>query len=418
MWEVLLHQLNRRRFLGYSAATAMAAPFIRLLENPAHAVDVGGAQRLLIFFTPNGTIHDQWRPSGSEHSFSFGSGTVLEPLAAHKDDLLIIDGMDFAEGTNHEGGMTAMLTANGSTSVDQIIADHIGTSTRFSSLELGVQTSAWGGSNQTRMCYRDGSFVTPDDDPQSVFTRLFGDLGDDQLAGRRQSVIDLGKLELSDLRRRLGASEKVRLDAHIAGIEAVERSLSGDSLCESPSSPDSVSASSNDNFPLIAQQQIDLAVQALACGTTNVCTLQLSHTVSPTVFTWLGETDGHHSLSHCDDGNAAGVASFVNCERWFAEQFAYLLDQMLATEDPATGGSMLDTTLVLWAKELGDGRAHTCTDVPWVIAGNAGGFFSTGRYVDLGGATQDGVLTSITNAFGLELESFGAGSHGPVGVLR
>ena len=53
-----------------------------------------------------------------------------------------------------------------------------------------------------------------------------------------------------------------------------------------------------------------------------------------------------------------------------------------------------------------------------MIAGNAGGFFSTGRYLNLGGATQDGVLTSITNAFGLELESFGTGTHGPVGVLR
>jgi len=415
---VPLHQLNRRRFLGYSAATAVAAPFIRLLENPAHAVDVGGAQRLLIFFSPNGTIHDHWRPTGSEHSFSFDAGTVLESLTPHKDDLLVIDGMDFAEGTNHEGGMVAMLTANGGNSVDQVIADHIGTTTRFPSLELAVQTSAWGGSTQTRMCYRDGSFVTPDDDPQSVFSRLFGDLGDDKIAHRRQSVIDLAKVELDDLRKRLGVTEKVRLDAHIESLLAVERSLSGDSLCESPSSPESVTASSNDNFPTVAQQQIDLAVQALACGTTNVCTVQLSHTVSPTVFTWLGEADGHHSLSHCDDSNTAGVNSFINCERWFAEQFAYLLDQMVATEDPTTGGSMLDSTLVLWAKELGDGRAHTCTDVPWVIAGSADGFFSTGRYVNLGGATQDGVLTSITNAFGLELESFGAGSHGPVGVLR
>ena len=413
-----MHLLNRRRFLGYSAASALAAPFIRLLENPAHAVDVGGAQRLLIFFTPNGTIHDHWRPSGGEHSFSFDAGTVLEPLAPHRDDLLILDGMDFAAGTNHEGGMSAMLTANGGTSVDQIIADHIGTTTRFSSLELGVQTSAWGGSNQTRMCYRDGSFVTPDDDPQGVFERLFGDLGDDTLALRRQSVIDLAKVELDDLRHRLGASEKLRLDRHISAIEAVERSLSGDALCEAPASPAYVSALSNDNFPIIAQQQIDLAVQALACGSTNVCTLQLSHTVSPTVFTWLGETVGHHSLSHMDDGNTDGVASFVNCERWFAEQFAYLLDKMVATEDPATGGSMLDSTVVLWAKELGDGRDHTCTDVPWVIAGSADGFFTTGRYLNLGGATHDGVLTSITNAFGMELESFGAGSHGPVGVLR
>jgi len=79
---------------------------------------------------------------------------------------------------------------------------------------------------------------------------------------------------------------------------------------------------------------------------------------------------------------------------------------------------MLDTTLVLWAKELGDGRAHTCVDVPWILAGNAGGFFRTGRYLSLGGATHDQVLTSVCNAFGLENETFGNGTAGPLEVLR
>ncbi len=414
-----MHRLNRRQVLGYSAAGALAAPFVRMLERPARAsVDTGGAKRLLIFFSPNGVIHEHWRPSGTEESFSFPAGSVLEALTPHKEDLIVIDGMDFAEGTNHEGGMAAMLTANGNTSIDQIVADHIGSSSRFSSLELGVQTSAWGGSVQTRMCYRDGSYVTPDDDPQNVFYRLFGDMGDDSLNRRRQSVIDMAQLELTDLRGRLGSSAQIRLDAHIAGIQAVERSLSGETTCDSPATPEYLTTSDNDNFPHIARQQIDLAVQSLACGATNVTTLQLSHTVSPTVFTWLGESDGHHTLSHCDDSNLTGVESFVNCERWFAEQFAYLLDQLVATEDPETGGTMLDDTLVLWAKELGDGRAHTCTEVPWILAGNAGGFFRTGRYLNLGGATQDGVLTSIGNAFGIEMETFGSGSHGPVEVLR
>ncbi len=146
--------------------------------------------------------------------------------------------------------------------------------------------------------------------------------------------------------------------------------------------------------------------------------VQLSHTVSTTAFTWIGETDQHHTLSHMDDGNTSGVASFVACERWFAAQLAYVLEQLQAMEDPETGAPMLDTTLVLWAKELGDGRMHTCTDVPWVIAGNAGGFFTTGRYLSLGGATHDGVLTSICNAFGLADQSFGAGTAGPLEDLR
>ena len=201
-------------------------------------------------------------------------------------------------------------------------------------------------------------------------------------------------------------------------LDAVERALSGESTCDSPTGFAYYDPMSNDNFPLVAQHQIDLAVQALACGMTNVVTLQLSHTVGPTVFSWLGQTDGHHSLSHSADTDPTNVANFVACERWYAEQFAYLLDQLSLAPDPETGGSMLDSTLVFWAQELGDGRLHTCEAVPWVLAGSGGGFFSPGRYLDLGGATHDAVLTSIAHAFGLELPSYGVGTAGPLEVLR
>ena len=55
----------------------------------------------------------------------------MESLTPHKDDLLVIDNMDFCTGNNHEGGMAAMLTASGNTSIDQMVADHIGGDSRF-----------------------------------------------------------------------------------------------------------------------------------------------------------------------------------------------------------------------------------------------------------------------------------------------
>ena len=413
-----MHVLNRRRLLKLGLASLVAAPFARLLSQPARA-DTGGAKRFLVLFSPNGTVHKHWRPTGSETSFSFGSGSILEPLAAHKDDLIVMDGLSFTGADNHEGGMAAMLTAQGETSIDQHLARAIGGDSRFSSLELGVQTSAWGGTTQTRMSYLDGGFVTPDDDPQNVWKRLFGDVGDESQTARRQSVLDLSRAEVNALRTDLGAQERILLDAHLAGLEAVERSLSGESTCESPTAPDlSGSEMNNDLFPEVAKAQLDLAVLALACGSTKVASVQLSHTVGPTVFTWLGESEGHHSLSHIDDSNQAGIESFVNRERWFAEQVAYVLDQLKAQIDPETGGSMLDSTVVLWAKELGDGREHVCTDVPWVLAGNAGGFFNTGRYLSLGDVPHDQVLTSICHAFGMEEAGFGAYANGPLEALR
>ena len=69
--------------------------------------------------------------------------------------------------------------------------------------------------------------------------------------------------------------------------------------------------------------------------------------------------------------------------------------------DAETGAPLLEDTVVFWAQELGDGRMHTCEAVPWVLAGSGGGFFSTGRKVDLTGVTHDAVLVSIAQAFGL-----------------
>ena len=78
---------------------------------------------------------------------------------------------------------------------------------------------------------------------------------------------------------------------------------------------------------------------------------------------------------------------------------------------------MLDTPLVLWVKELGDGRQHTCESVPWVMTG--GGLFTPGRYLDATGYSQHQVLVSICQAFGLDLDTFGdpSGGAGPMGGL-
>ncbi|MEM6925677.1 MAG: DUF1552 domain-containing protein [Myxococcota bacterium] len=409
--------MNRRQLLGFGAATAIAAPFVALLDpRRARAQSSPTAKRLAIFFSPNGTIPHRRRPTGSGRDYAFGDGTILEPLQGLEDQLLVIEGMDFNTGTNHEGGMSNMLTCGGPTSIDQVIADQIGGEARFSSLELSAQTSAWGGSSQTRMCYRDGAFITPDDDPVHAFNRLFGVVGDPSLQARRRSVLDRSLTELNDLRRRLGKSQREHLDAHLEGLRTVERGLFGSGSCDGGRAPAIPDPQDNDAFPAVADAQVDLAVQALACGVTPVVSLQLSHTVSPLVCRWADTTSGHHELSHADDGNTGSVEAFVRCEQYFAGQFRRLVDGLEAAVDAETGAPLLDDTVVLWVKELGDSRLHVCESVPWILAGRGAGF-DLGRLVDLRGDTHDRVLTSVAQAFGLEIDRFGTGTRGSLEVL-
>jgi hypothetical protein len=419
--------LSRRRFTLGLGAGLLAAPLLGLLNGTLRADTSKHAKRLIVFFSPNGTIHKHWRPSGSGANFSFPAGSVLEPLAAHKGEIIVCDGIDFHGVDNHEAGMANMLTGGGGASttsagmsVDQYIASKIGQDDKFQSLDLGVQTSAWGGNTQTRMSYLGpGTFVPPDDSPKSVFKRMFGDIsGDpgavDKALARRKSIIDLVSGEISGLQKRVGAEEKLKLDEHLAAIRKVETGLQGPVGCDAPPAPLEANEYDNANFGVVGKAQMDLMVLALSCGMTRVASIQWAHTVAPHVFSWLGISEAHHSLSHMDDANTSGVSDFVKAERWFAEQFAYLLQSLKNTPDPM-GGTMMDSTLVVWCKELGDGRLHDCKSVPWVVAGG-GGHFTTGKYVNFSGAPHQKLLVSICQAMGLENQTFGDPTKG-TGVL-
>ncbi len=371
----------------------------------------------MVVFSPNGTIHKHWRPTGSGTNFSFPAGSILEPLAPHKSRVIVCDGLDFLGAENHEAGMVAMLTGGGGLgtatngkSLDQYVASQIGQSERFSSLELGVQTSAWGGGTQTRISYvAPGQFLPPDDSPKSVFTRLFGDAAGgpgqlDAALARKKSILDLVRGDLASLRARVGSEERLKLDEHLESLKKVENGLQGTSTCTAPAAPPAVGTYDNDAFPSIGKSQMDLLVLALSCGMTRVASLQWNHTVGPVVMSWAGVSEGHHGLSHSGDENTKGVADFVATERWYASQFAYLLDKLATTPDP-DGGNLLDTTVVLWCKELGDGRMHDCKSVPFVLAG--GGGLATGQYLNFGGTGHNRLLISVCQALGLSNTTFG-----------
>lgn len=429
-------RFSRRRFTKALGAAALAAPFIGLSGSRALAATNKQAKYLFIMATPNGTIPDRLGTMGSGASYSFAPGSIMEPLAPRKSDIITFRGLDFLDASNHEGGMRAMLTGNGPNSIDQVVAAQIGKETAFRSLELGVMTSAWGANVQTRMIYNNGDYVHPDDSPASVYRRLFGSVtGNDKevehnLFARRRSILDLAKKELSQLDKQAeacgGIAQRQKLAAHLSAIREVEDRLTkqaqGQGMSSNPTpggacSPPTigqVNPSSNDDFPDIGQAQMALGVAALGCGLTKVVTLQWTHTVSPVTFTWLNQRTGHHDLSH------AMTQDYVDAERWFAQRFVDLMDLLAATPDPVDEGSLLDHTLVVWSQELGHGSNHVCKDVPFVIGG-ASSVINKGQLISLNSAPHQRLLVTIGQAMGLPNRTFGVPQHtpGPIeGVLK
>lgn len=412
--------VSRRGFIGGIGATLLASPFVNILNGAAHAQPIAGPKRLMVFFSPNGIVPQMWRPQTTGQSFSFLNDQSLYPLTPHKEDLIVLDGLNFVTGNNHEGGMAAMLTngagptTNGM-SIDQVVASHIGAESRFQSLEFGVLTDPWGASIQTRMSYSGvGEFVHPNADPRSMFRRMFGDVSQDaqvleNIRLRRRSILDLISGDLTQLQSRLGTIERVKLEQHLDAIRSVERGLfpENEGSCDTPTAPGALDKDNYASVPQLMRSQIDLAVTSLACDMTKVTSIQLSHEVSPVVFSWVGNSTGHHSLSHTADNNIADLAQLLAAEQWCAGEYAYLIDRLKATPNPDGDGTLFDDTLCVWVKALGDSRAHVCESVPFVIAGSAGGRFQTNRYLDFAGDPHSKLLVSIAQAFGMELNVFG-----------
>lgn len=416
-------RINRRQSLKSLGAALLCAPFYRLLSEPARARAAIAPKRIIFWFSPNGTVHKHWRPVGGETDFSFAPGSILEPLAAHRDSLLILDGLDFVgtRGGSHEGGMEHALTGGGGPSLDQFIASQIGMATAFPSIELGVQTSAWGASIQTRLSYNEQhQYVHPEDDPSAAYRRLFGgaaaavqDPTGAPVMDPRKSVLDVVRSELNALKKQLGVEEQIKLDAHLESLRQIERrtagaAAAGGASCGGMQAPTIADPKSNEQFPEVGKLQMDILVAAAACDLSRVLTLQWTHTVSPTIFSWAGASEGHHELSHKDDGNQAGVASFVLAERWVSEQFAAFLDRLKATPEADGSGTLLDTSTVVWVKELGDGRLHDFKSVPFIIAGGGNGHWNTGRYLKLDAAPHQKLLVSLGQSMGIAMESFGS----------
>jgi hypothetical protein len=168
-----------------------------------------------------------------------------------------------------------------------------------------------------------------------------------------------------------------------------------------------------DNMPAVGRLQMDLLAGAFACDLTRVATLQWTHAESNQTFPFIGVSGQHHTMSHAGDGDAAAQESLTKINVFYAEQFRYLLEKLSSYREGDR--TLLDNTVVFWAIEVGKGNNHAHRDLPFLLAGSAGGYFRTGRFVDYQarGRAQphNNLLVSLGNALGLPEQTFGDPAH-------
>ncbi|WP_437626360.1 DUF1552 domain-containing protein [Sorangium sp. So ce1151] len=428
-------RLDRRTFLRGAGGLAVALPFLDAMSGSASAVEF--PKRFVVFFTGLGTVKAAWQPTGTEAAFELGE--ILAPLSPYRDKLLVIEGVDMESAYNgpgdpHQQGIGQALTGTelqegtlfpyacdpaalvgwgGGISVDQLLAARLGQRTKLSSLELGVQVQY--ANVSSRISYLGpGQPVPPEDDPRAVFDRLFNDLSADpadldRRRALRRRVLGSVMEDHGSLARQLGGEDRQKLEHHLEAVSEIEKRLDAPGLlggaCAVPELGERLDVHANDNFPAIGRLQMDLLAMALACDLTRIASIQWSATQAGKVFTWLGQSDTHHALSHSSPGHQAKQQQLVDIGRWQAEQLAYLLGKLDAV--PEGAGTLLDNTIVLWCTDISAGQSHSRRDMPYVIAGRAGGALRTGRFLSYAGDPHNNLLVALCNAMGVEVSTFG-----------
>ena len=94
---------TRRAFLKQLGITPAALPFLSGLPGLAAEKSTGRKQRLIIMFSPNGTLPNHFWPKMVNGEMEFGS--ILNPLTPFKDQTLVIKGLsNLVKGDGGLGG--------------------------------------------------------------------------------------------------------------------------------------------------------------------------------------------------------------------------------------------------------------------------------------------------------------------------
>jgi hypothetical protein len=422
--------MSRRSILrGFArgAAVSVALPPLEAMFNStgtAYACDGILPRRFGVWFWGNGMLPERWIPTGEGQGDAWALSEQLAPLASMKHKLAVITGLacKVPNISPHGSGAACLLTAgqdqeaaDGSRlgpSIDQVIADSIGATSIYKSIQTTATSSngqSWNGP---------GSQNAAERDPYALYARLFGDTfiepGEegvvDPRLGLRRSVLDAVMGDISGLQDRLGAADKQRLEQHLEGVREIEQRLA--ILQENPPNLEScvradmptADYADIDGRPVIYERNAimtQLLAMSLACDQTRVFGHYLTDPVSDVLFPEAPA--GHHDLTHNEGGEQPNVnAITIRCIEMFAQSLE-ILDSI-----PEGEGSLLDNCAILGCSEVSLAQTHNIEEMPTIIAGSACGFFQQDvHYRSTSKVSTTRLLISLQQAMGMTVSEFG-----------
>lgn len=445
-------KLSRRNFIKAGGATVSLPLFHSLAENKGTEKP---DKKLVFMYIPNGIVRRAFFPGEEKREIpTFKGGfsadkiknsrlinkpgtypleltSTLKPLAAVKDDITLITGLDrtFMDGQDvHAQGSASYLTSispeqaakrglihpNGRT-LDHVIADKVGHKTAFKTLEISCNGFKTGKESPEfdNISWYDYHRVAPSiKDPRKLYNRLF------KSSNYSQHVNDVTDLILEDAKsisKKLGREDQQKFAKFTHDIRSIElrmqrleRILKSSNVKE----PTDADLPRGEYIRLMG----DLMISALQMGITNICTFMIGPERWNAPMMYEGVFDkavSHHNLTHNQKGD--GWLNVQKIDIFHIQQYAYVISRMKQIKE-ADGSSLLDNSIVAYGAGLGDGATHQFFDLPMIVAGRCQGQIKQGRLIKCkSGTLNSNLWLTFAQQMGLEIDSY-ADSTGTISM--
>ncbi len=341
----------------------------------------------------------------------------LEALGELRRQSTVISGLAHPDvGSTHDSILSFLTAAphpenrggfRNSISVDQYAAERIGDRTRHASLALSSEGS---GLSWTRS----GALVPADVFVAPVFARLFlqGKPEDVQKQALRledgQSILDTVREQARRLGANLPAADREKMDEYFTSVRELEQRMTSQrEWSQRPKPKVDVPPMQNNmnSADLIGKTRLmlDLMHLALQTDSTRLGTLLLLGTSQVPPID--GVTHGHHDLSHHGQ-DPAKIAELRKVETGEMKVLGDFLAKLNTTKEQ--GGTLLDSTMVLFGSNLGNASNHSTKNLPLLLAG---GGFKHGQHLVFNADAPPPVsnlFVSMLQQLGIETDKFGS----------
>src|SRR6202166_3409796 len=432
----LAKSLPRRTVLK-GIGTTMALPFLDAMLPPLRAA-AKPAHRFQAFYTPNGMAMEYWTPKGEGTALELNS--IMEPLAAYKDQMLVFSGIKASWNYIHAGASGSFLTGTprggkneieiiADVSIDQLLGRHFAQETQLATLEICMDLPANAGACTGNLscayldtlCWRSPTQPLPMDwNPRTVFEKLFGDSGSTDRSARAQrlaqhkSILDSVTEKLAGLKEELGPQDQVKVDEYTEPIRDVERRIQRaeeQSDIELPALEQPLGAPPvfEDHLALM----FDLQVLAFQSDLTRVISFMISKEQSPRPYPQIGVPEAHHPLSHHNNIPEL-IERMSKINRYHTTLFAQYLAKLKATPDG--DGSLLDHVTILYGAGISNSNGHSPDNLPQMLVGGGAGKIKGGRHLKFANKPSSAnLLMSIMDKMDYPVDKVG-GSTGKLPI--